>query len=140
MGIQNYQKGGRWRRFALRLRWMVYTKYYVIQQRDEKMFKQTMKNDEVGIHQDVSVLADTLDDLLKSYGGKAQDDIDAARNKAETLLKETRVKMHNRNRVTEAARDAGRQVDNWIHDKPWHGAGVSAAVGIFIGALLASRR
>lgn len=86
------------------------------------------------------MLADTLDDLLKSYGSKAQDDIDAARSKAEALLKETRAKMQGRNRVSQAAYDAGRQVDGWIHEKPWHGAGVGAAVGIFIGALLASRR
>ncbi|QHM72164.1 DUF883 family protein [Mixta intestinalis] len=104
------------------------------------MFKQSTKNDQTDFNQDISVLADTLDDLLKSYGSKAQDDIDAARSKAEALLKETRAKMHGRNRVSQAARDAGQQVDSWIHDKPWQGAGVGAAVGIFIGALLASRR
>ncbi|MFD1802255.1 DUF883 family protein [Mixta tenebrionis] len=104
------------------------------------MFKQTTTNDQADFHQDISALADTLDDLLKSYGSKAQDDIDAARSKAEALLKETRAKLHGRNRVSQAARNAGQQVDGWIHDKPWQGAGIGAAVGIFIGALLASRR
>ncbi|MDR7345657.1 ElaB/YqjD/DUF883 family membrane-anchored ribosome-binding protein [Pantoea alhagi] len=104
------------------------------------MSKQTVKNDELDVQQDVSVLADALDDLLKSYGSKTKDDIDAARSKAEALLKETRAKINGRNGVRQAARDAGQQVDTWIRDKPWHGAGVGTAIGIFIGALLASRR
>ena len=102
------------------------------------MFKQHAKNEELDIHQDVSVLADTLDDLLKSYGSKTNVDVDVARHKAEALLKETRAKMHHRSHVSQAARDAGRQADNWIHEKPWQGAGIGAAVGIFLGALLAS--
>lgn len=104
------------------------------------MSKQIVKNDELDVHQDVSVLADALDDLLKSYGSKTKDDIEAARTKAEALLKETRAKIHGRSRVRQAARDAGQQVDSWIHDKPWQGAGVGTAIGIFIGALLASSR
>ena len=104
------------------------------------MSKQIIKNDELDPQQDVTVLVDALDDLLKSYGSKTQDDIEAARSKAEALLKETRAKMQSRGRVRQAARDAGQQVDSWIHDKPWHGAGVGTAIGIFIGALLASSR
>ncbi|RWR02921.1 membrane protein [[Pantoea] beijingensis] len=104
------------------------------------MFNRTTKNDDTDINQDVSLLADTLDDLLKSYGSKTKDEVDSARDKAEALLKETRAKLNGRNRVTQAAKDAGDHVDNYVHDKPWHGVGIGAAVGIVVGALLASRR
>ncbi|MBP2167981.1 ElaB/YqjD/DUF883 family membrane-anchored ribosome-binding protein [Erwinia toletana] len=104
------------------------------------MFNKTTKNDDVDINQDVSLLADTLDDLLKSYGSKTKDEIESARGKAESLLKETRAKLHGRNRVTQAAKDAGVQVDSYVQDNPWHGVGIGTAVGIVIGALLASRR
>ncbi|MFS2221938.1 DUF883 family protein [Pantoea sp. B65] len=104
------------------------------------MFNKTTKNDDVDINQDVSLLADTLDDLLKSYGSKTKEEIDSARGKAESLLKDTRAKLNGRNRVTQAAKDAGVQVDSYVHDNPWHGVGVGTAVGIVIGALLASRR
>lgn len=105
------------------------------------MANQSTKNEDIDINQDVSLLADTLDDLLKSYGSKTQDEIDSARSKAESLLKETRAKLNGGgNRVTRVARDASLQVDEYVHDKPWHGVGIGAAVGIVIGALLASRR
>ncbi len=104
------------------------------------MFNKTTKTEDIDINQDVSLLADTLDDLLKSYGSKTKDEIDSARVKAESLLKETRAKLNGRNRVSQAAKDAGTQVDNYVHDKPWHGVGIGTAVGIVVGALLASRR
>lgn len=100
------------------------------------MFKRKAKNDAVDISQDVSNLADTLDDLLKSYGSKTKEDVDSARAKAESLLKETRAKLGGHNRVTQAARDAGEQVDAYLRDRPWHGVG--AALGILVGALIAT--
>ncbi|QKJ88313.1 hypothetical protein PMPD1_3393 [Paramixta manurensis] len=104
------------------------------------MFNRTTNNDDIDMNQDVTALADTLDDLLKSYGSKTKDEVDAARSKAEGILKETRAKLHGRNRVTQAAKDAGDHVDSYVRDKPWHGVGIGTAVGIVIGALLASRR
>ncbi|MCX8961723.1 DUF883 family protein [Erwinia psidii] len=102
------------------------------------MFKRTPKNDTVDISQDVSDLADTLDNLLKSYGSKTRDEVDSARAKAETLLKETRAKLNGHHRVTQAAKDAGEQVDSYVRDKPWHGVGIGAALGVFVGALIAT--
>lgn len=102
------------------------------------MFKRTPKNETVDINQDVSDLADTLDNLLKSYGSKTKDEVDAARSKAEVLLKETRAKLNGRNRVTKAAKDAGEHVDSYVRDKPWHGVGIGAALGVFVGALIAT--
>lgn len=102
------------------------------------MFNRTVKNDDSDLNENVSLLADTLDDLLKSYGSKAKDDVESARVRAETLLKETRAKLHGHNRVTQAARGAGTQADTYIRDKPWHGVGIGTAVGILIGALIAT--
>lgn len=102
------------------------------------MFNRTAKNNDIDLSEDVSLLADTLDDLLKSYGSKAKDDVEGAKNRAETLLKETRAKLQGRNQVTQAVRDAGTQVDTYIRDKPWHGVGIGAAVGVLIGALIAT--
>jgi len=105
------------------------------------MFNRTVKNDDIDINQDVNELADSLEALLKSYGSDAKDEVDSARSQAEALLKQTRAKLHGGgNRVTQVARDAGQQVDAYVHDKPWHGVGIGAAVGIVLGALLVSRR
>lgn len=86
-------------------------------------------------------LADSLEALLKSYGSEAKDEVNSARSQAEALLKQTRAKLNGGgNRVSQAARDAGYQVDAYVHDKPWYGVGIGAAVGIVLGALLVSRR
>ncbi|MCX0501390.1 MULTISPECIES: DUF883 family protein [Erwinia] len=102
------------------------------------MFNRNTKNEDIDINQDVNQLADTLDDLLKSYGSKTKDEVDGARSRAEAMLKETRAKLHGNNRVTQAAKDAGGQVDSYVRDKPWHGVGIGTALGIFVGALIAT--
>ncbi|MGG6196422.1 DUF883 family protein [Pantoea allii] len=105
------------------------------------MFNRTQKNDDIDINQDVNELADSLEALLKSYGSEAKDEVNSARSQAEALLKQTRAKLNGGgNRVSQVARDAGYQVDAYVHDKPWYGVGIGAAVGIVVGALLVSRR
>ncbi|WHS99701.1 MAG: putative protein YgaM [Pantoea stewartii] len=105
------------------------------------MFNRTQKNDDIDINQDVNELADSLEALLKSYGSEAKDEVNSARSQAEALLKQTRAKLNGGgNRVTQVARDAGYQVDAYVHDNPWYGVGIGAAVGIVLGALLVSRR
>lgn len=102
------------------------------------MFNRTTKHEDIDINQDVAQLADTLDDLLKSYGSKAQDEVDSARSRAEALLKETRAKLHGNNRVTQVAKDATKHVNSYVRNKPWHGVGIGTALGIFVGALIAT--
>ncbi|EAY5510144.1 DUF883 domain-containing protein [Salmonella enterica] len=92
------------------------------------------------IQNDVNRLADSLEDVLKSRGSDAKDEAEAARRKAQALLKETRARMHGRTRVKQAACDAMGCADTFVREKPWCSVGTAAAVGIFIGALLSLRR
>ncbi len=62
------------------------------------------------IHNDVSQLADTLEEVLKSWGSDAKEEAEAARVKAQSLLKETRARLNGHNRVQQAALDARRSV------------------------------
>ncbi|EBV1124771.1 DUF883 domain-containing protein [Salmonella enterica subsp. enterica serovar Stanley] len=92
------------------------------------------------IQNDVNRLADSLEDVLKSWGSDAKDETEAARRKAQALLKETRARMQGRTRVKQAACDAMGCADTFVREKPWCSVGAAAAVGIFIGALLSLRR
>ncbi|ENN4043893.1 DUF883 domain-containing protein [Salmonella enterica] len=92
------------------------------------------------IQNDVNRLADSLEDVLKSWGSDAKDEAEAARRKAQALLKETRARMQGRTRVKQAACDAMGCTDTFVREKPWCSVGTAAAVGIFIGALLSLRR
>ncbi len=91
------------------------------------------------IQNDVNRLADSLEDVLKS-GSDAKDEAEAARRKAQALLKETRARMQGRTRVKQAACDAMGCADTFVREKPRCSVGTAAAVGIFIGALLSLRR
>lgn len=92
------------------------------------------------IHSDVSKLADTLEDVLKSWGSDAKDEADVARRKAKALLRETRARMQGRSRTQQAACDAIGCANTFIREKPLYAVGTVAAVGIFIGALLSLRK
>ncbi|CQF23486.1 Bacterial protein of uncharacterised function (DUF883) [Salmonella enterica subsp. enterica serovar Typhimurium str. DT104] len=92
------------------------------------------------IQNDVNRLADSLEDVLKSWGSDAKDEAEAARRKAQALLKETRARMQGRTRVKQAACDAMGCADTFVREKPWCSVGTAAAVGIFIEALLSLRR
>jgi ElaB/YqjD/DUF883 family membrane-anchored ribosome-binding protein len=39
----------------------------------------------------------------------------------------------------ECARDAARQADQFVHDKPWQAVGIAAAVGLVAGLLISRR-
>lgn len=92
------------------------------------------------INDDVNQLADSLEAVLKSFGSDAKDEAEAARSKAQALLKETRARMHGRNRVQQTARDVVGCADTFVRERPWCSVGTAAAVGIFIGALLSMRK
>ncbi len=92
------------------------------------------------IHNDVSQLADTLEAVLKSWGSDAKDEADAAKRKAQSLLRETRARLNGRTRTTQAACDAVSCATPFVREKPLCTLGTVAAVGIFVGALLSLRK
>ncbi|MEB4674255.1 DUF883 family protein [Enterobacteriaceae bacterium G50] len=102
------------------------------------------RNDVVDETQDiqdqVNELADSLEDVLKSWGSDAKGEADAARRKAQALLKESRARLHGRSRSQQAACDYLNCASTYVREKPWQSLGAVAAVGIFVGALLSLRR
>ncbi|WP_253382466.1 DUF883 domain-containing protein [unidentified bacterial endosymbiont] len=108
------------------------------------MFNRPNRNDindnAQDIRHDVSQLADTLEEVLKSWGTDAKDEADAAKRKAQSLLRETRARMNGRSRATQAACDAVSCANTFMRDKPLCALGTVAAVGIFVGALLSLRK
>lgn len=108
------------------------------------MFKSLNRNDaddEVqDIQSDVSQLADSLEDVLKSWASDNKDEVETARRKAKSLLSETRARINGRSRLRQSVHDVADTADSYIHDKPWQSVSAAAAVGIFVGILLGCRR
>lgn len=95
--------------------------------------------DPIEINNDVTLLADALEDVLQSFASDAKEDIADARQRAEVLLKETRARMNGRGRLHQAAYDAASNADTLVRENPWTSVGAAAAVGLVIGALLGRR-
>ncbi|MDQ7097741.1 MULTISPECIES: YqjD family protein [unclassified Serratia (in: enterobacteria)] len=102
------------------------------------MFKKAERT-ERDIDQDVTLLADTLDEVLRESGDKTQEELKALHSKAKGVLRDARSRFNGSTSLTQHARDAVDQADSYVRDKPWQGVGIGAAVGIVLGVLLARR-
>ena len=99
-----------------------------------------INDDTQDIRNDVRLLGDRLVAVLKSWGSDAKDEADAAKRKAQSLLRETRARMNGRSRTTQAACDMASCATTFVREKPLCTLGTVAAVGIFVGALLSLRK
>ncbi len=111
---------------------------------EDRMINRPKRNDIADdaqdIRNDVSQLADSLEEVLKSWGSDAKDEAEAAKRKAHALLRETRARMHGRTRATQAACDAVSCANTFVRERPLCALGTVAAVGVFVGALLSLRK
>ncbi|XBS70668.1 DUF883 family protein [Acerihabitans sp. KWT182] len=104
------------------------------------MFTNTEKDDiQRGIKDDVSLLADTLDELLSTSEKTTQEQLNALRAKAKGVLKDTRARVNGTSRIGQYARDTATQTKNYVVEKPWQSLGITTAVGIVLGVLLSRR-
>lgn len=105
------------------------------------MFNRMHKNDDIDLQHDVNELADSLEALLKTLASGAQEESASARNQAEKLLKQSRARLSTESHhIHQVAHEATMKAGAYVKEKPWHVAGIGAAVGIVLGALLISRR
>jgi len=85
-------------------------------------------------------LADTLEDVLRSSSEKPLAEWDRLRSRAESTLKDTRVRLSDTSdKVVHQTKEIASQADSYVHDNPWKGVGIGAAVGVIIGVLIAKR-
>ena len=92
------------------------------------------------IDDDLELLSETLEEVLRSSGDPADQKYIELKARAERALEEVR------NRVSHAsdsyyyrAKKAVCRADDYVHEKPWRGIGVGATVGVVMGLLLARR-
>ncbi|EIC84363.1 DUF883 family protein [Serratia sp. M24T3] len=100
------------------------------------MFNKKTDKIERDADEDISLLADTLDEVLKSGNLKSKEEIEKIRGKAEGILRDARARFTGNTNLTQHARDAANQATDYVKENPWHGVGVGAAVGLVVGILL----
>ncbi|EAB5927427.1 stress response protein ElaB [Salmonella enterica subsp. enterica serovar Newport] len=92
------------------------------------------------VDDDLTLLSETLEEVLRSSGDPADQKYIELKARAEQALEEVK------NRVSHAsdsyyyrAKQAVYKADDYVHEKPWQSIGVGAAVGLVLGLLLARR-
>lgn len=104
------------------------------------MFTKAEKNAvQHDVKDDVSLLADTLDELLSTSEKTTKDQLDALRIKAKGVLKDARARAGGSSRISDYARETAIQTKNYVVEKPWQSLGITTAVGIVLGVLLSRR-
>lgn len=90
--------------------------------------------------EDLSAVVTDAEELLKATANQTGERIAAARAKAEESLRVAKVRLADaQEALLEKAKVAAKQADTYVHDNPWKAAGIAAAVGVLIGALIARR-
>ncbi|AFJ45582.1 DUF883 family protein [Shimwellia blattae] len=85
-------------------------------------------------------LADTLEEVLSSSSEKSKDEVERLRDKAQRALKESRARLtETGDAIARQTREAATRADDYVHEKPWAGVGIGAAVGLVLGVLLTRR-
>lgn len=89
---------------------------------------------------DLNAVVNDAEELLKASANQTGERITAARAKAEESLKSAKLRLSaTQEALTERAKMMAKDADVYVHENPWKAAGVAAAAGILIGALIARR-
>lgn len=85
-------------------------------------------------------LADTLEEVLNSSTDKSKEEISKLRSKAEEALKNSRHRLgETSDAIARQTREAAAKADEYVHENPWTGVGIGAAIGLVLGVLLTRR-
>lgn len=92
------------------------------------------------LREELASLADTLEEVLSQGGDRASNELSRVHKKARETLKGSRQRLGDSSeRIAQSTRDAAKKADSYIQDKPWHGVGVGAALGLLVGILISRR-
>ena len=81
------------------------------------------------------------EELLKSLGDEGGAAIDAVRQRVQRTVEQAKTRLSSAStRARDAANDAARATDHYVHDHPWesvaYGAALGAAVAFLVSAVL----
>lgn len=92
------------------------------------------------IDDDLTLLSETLEEVLRSSGDPADQKYVELKARAEKALDDVKKRV---GQASDSYYYRAKQVvyraDDYAHEKPWQGIGVGAAVGLVLGLLLARR-
>ncbi len=95
------------------------------------------RNFEPNFDDDLTLLSDTLEEILASSGDPADQKYIELKMRAEQALDDVRARV---SRASDnyyyRAKQAVYRADDYVREKPWQGVGIGAAAGLVLGLLL----
>ena len=89
---------------------------------------------------DLTLLSETLEEVLRSSGDPADQKYIELKARAEQALHDVKARVSNASdNYYYRAKKAVYRADDYVHEKPWQGVGIGAAAGLVLGLLLARR-
>ena len=88
------------------------------------------------IDDDLTLLSETLEEVLRSSGDPADQKYVELKARAEKALDDVKKRV---SQASDSYYYRANRADDYVHEKPWQGIGVGAAVGLVLGLLLARR-
>lgn len=96
--------------------------------------------EDIRVDDDLKLLSETLEELLRYSGDQADKAYLDLKTKAEQSLKEVKARIGGAgNSYYARAKQVADRADIYVHEKPWQGIGIGATVGLVLGLLLARR-
>jgi ElaB/YqjD/DUF883 family membrane-anchored ribosome-binding protein len=90
--------------------------------------------------QDLRLVIEDAEALLKATAGQADEKIKQARARAEESLRQARLRMEDAGVELEArVRATARAADDYVHGKPWQSVGIAAGAAFLLGYLIGRR-
>lgn len=90
--------------------------------------------------QDLRLVVEDAEALLKATAGAADEKIAQARARAEESLRQARLRLQDAGFEIEAqVRESARAADAYVRDNPWQSVGVAAGIAFLVGYLIGRR-
>lgn len=90
--------------------------------------------------EDLKVVVADAEELLRATANQTGERIAAARTKAEESLRAAKMRLDEaKASLVEKTKIAAKATDEYVHENPWKAVGISAVVGLLLGALISRR-
>lgn len=89
---------------------------------------------------DLSAVVNDAEELLKATASQTGERITAVRARAEESLRSAKGRLDEAQvALVDKAKEAAKEADEFAHENPWKTAGIAAAIGLLLGALITRR-
>ena len=87
--------------------------------------------------EDLKVVAQDVEELLKATANQTGEKIAAARARAQESLRSAQIRLTAAgDEMTAQVRAAADAADDYVRDNPWQSLGIAAGIGFFFGILI----